>query len=214
MDTKRRIINGYISTLRETGEPPASVYAFCKKLKIDEKAFFTEFSSFDSVESVYWSDLVDRVITAVESGEEWQAFTARQRMLAFLFAFFEESLNHRSLFLSRFLKIGPMARPVFLRSFEARFKKFAEETIAHGKATGEIAERGRLSLLYPEALYVHFRVVIDFNLKDESEGCERTDAFIEKTVAVTFDVIRTQALDSAFDLARFLIPRPLGKAAV
>jgi hypothetical protein len=183
-------------------------------LKIDEKAFFTDFPSFDSVESAYWRDLVDRVVTAVESGAEWQAFTARQRMLAFLFAFFEESLNHRSLFLSRFLKTGPVARPVFLRGFEDRFKKFASDLIAHGKETGEIAERGKLSMLYPDALYVHFRVVIDFNLKDESEAYERTDAFIEKTVAVAFDVIRTQALDSAFDLARFLIPRHMGKAAV
>jgi hypothetical protein len=70
----------------------------------------------------------------------------------------------------------------------------------------EIAERGRLSALYPEALYLHLRGAIDFNLRDESRGYERTDAFIEKTVAVAFDLLRTQVFDSALDLARFLIP--------
>jgi hypothetical protein len=30
---------------------------------------------------------------------------------------------------------------------------------------------------------------------------------VEKTVNLVFDLIRTQAIDSAFDLVRFLIPR-------
>jgi hypothetical protein len=42
---------------------------------------------------------------------------------------------------------------------------------------------------------------------DDSKGFERTDAFVEKSAAVAFDLIRTQALDSAVDLARFLLPR-------
>lgn len=73
-------------------------------------------------------------------------------------------------------------------------------------SSGEIAERGRFSSLYPNGLYAHFRGVIDFYLKDDSRNYERTDAFIEKTVAVAFDLIRTQVVDSALDLARFLIP--------
>ncbi|MEI7774534.1 MAG: hypothetical protein WCK17_07130, partial [Verrucomicrobiota bacterium] len=60
--------------------------------------------------------------------------------------------------------------------------------------------------LYPDAFYTHFRGVIDFSLKDDSRGYERTDAFIEKSVAVAFDLIRTQVVDSALDLARFLAP--------
>ena len=58
---------------------------------------------------------------------------------------------------------------------------------------------------------MHFRAVISFLIKDESQQFERTDAFIEKTVAFAFDVLRTQAIDSAFDLARFLVPSAWGK---
>jgi hypothetical protein len=65
--------------------------------------------------------------------------------------------------------------------------------------------------VYPAVLYIHFRAVISFLLRDESKRFERTDAFIEKTVAFAFDVIRTQAIDSAFDLARFLAPSTWGK---
>jgi hypothetical protein len=104
-----------------------------------------------------------------------------------------------------------VASTPFLNAFEEHFKTFASDIIDHGLSTGEIASRGPLQSLYPAVLYIHFRAVIAFLLKDESQRFERTDAFIEKTVAFAFDVIRTQAIDSAFDLARFLAPSAWGK---
>jgi hypothetical protein len=86
------------------------------------------------------------------------------------------------------------------------FLEFARRLIDHGTSSGEIAERRGLTALYPGILYVHLRWVIDQYLKDESEGFERTDAFIEKTVTLAFDLFRSQALDSAADLLRFLLP--------
>jgi AcrR family transcriptional regulator len=213
MDTRARIIEAFSETLRETGHPPETVFGFCKRLDLPERDFFTEFASLHAVENAYWEQIIHRVILAVESGAEWAAFDARQRLLSFLYAFFEDALNHRSLLLARLAKLGPLARPDFLRGFESRFKAFAKAIVAHGVASGEIAERGRLSALYPEVLYLHLRGVIDFNLRDESRGYERTDAFIEKTVAVAFDLLRTQVFDSALDLARFLIPCREGSAA-
>jgi hypothetical protein len=54
---------------------------------------------------------------------------------------------------------------------------------------------------------------MQFNLRDDSEGYERTDEFIEKTVKLAFDLIRTQAIDSAFDLGRFLFRGTVGGEA-
>jgi hypothetical protein len=206
METRDRIIVAYCENLREHGRPPETVFAFCKKLEITERDFFLEFASFEAVESAYWESVVERVVLAVESGAEWPQFTSRQRLLSFLYAFCEESLGHRSVMLSRFATLGPLAKPSFLKGFEARFKHFATSLLEHGLASGELPERGRVSGLYPDALYAHFRSVIDFYLKDDSRAYERTDAFIEKTVAVAFDLIGTQIVDSALDLARFLIP--------
>ena len=61
--------------------------------------------------------------------------------------------------------------------------------------------------VYPEVLYIHWRSVLEYFLKDESTRFERTDAFIEKTVELAFDLLRTQAVDSAADLIRFLLPQ-------
>jgi len=209
MEPRDQILQRYIEHLLEHGAPPASVYRFCKDLGIEEKVFFQLFANFHAVEAIYWEEMLDRVIRAVEGGEEWAGFTARQRLLSFLFAFTEESLAHRSLMLVRFGEVGVFSKPPFLRRFAARFKEFAKSLVEEGVENGEVAERGRVSDLYPDGLYIHFRSVIDFHLQDESDQFQRTDAFIEKSVAVAFDLIRTQVLDSAFDLAKFLLPRSM-----
>ena len=206
MDTRARIISAFCDSLREHGRPPETVFAFCKQLEITEREFFQEFASFDAVESSYWEQLVDQVVCAVEAGPEWPEFTAKQRLLSFLYAFCEASLDHRSVMLARISELGPLEKPAFLKGFETRFKTFAKSVLQHGAALGEVAPRGRLSAIYPDALYTHFRGVLNFSLKDDSKGYERTDAFIEKSVAVAFDLIRTQVVDSALDLARFLAP--------
>jgi hypothetical protein len=206
METRDQIVEAFCEHLREHGRPPETVFAFCKHLEITEREFFSEFASFESVESYFWERFLNGVVRAVESGSEWAEFSARQRLLTFLYAFCEASLDYRSLMLARIAPQGPLSKPKFLKGFESRFEHFAKGILEHGVSSGEIAERGRLSSLYPDGLYAHLRGVIDFYLKDDSGKYERTDAFIEKTVAVAFDLIRTQVVDSALDLARFLIP--------
>jgi hypothetical protein len=51
-----------------------------------------------------------------------------------------------------------------------------------------------------------------FNLKDESEKFERTDAFIEKSTTVFFDLMGRQVLDSGFDLVRFMLPNVMRRS--
>ena len=211
MQNRTRIVEAYTTHLRENGTPPQTVHAFCKSLSLSDRDFFQEFASLDSVESAIWGDWIAGLVSKVSSGAEWKDFSARHRYLTFLFAFTESSLDWRSLMISRFSHLAPVASPPFLKAFEEHFKTLASDIIDHGLTTGEIASRGPLQALYPAVLYIHFRAVIDFLLKDESQRFEHTDAFIEKTVAFAFDVIRTQAIDSAFDLARFLAPSAWGK---
>lgn len=102
METRDRIIEAFCENLREHGRPPETVFAFCKQLGISERDFFSEFASFEAVESDFWERVLDGVVKAVESGAEWEGFSARQRLLTFLYAFCEASLDHRSLMLARF----------------------------------------------------------------------------------------------------------------
>lgn len=211
METRTRILEAYTKYLQQHGTPPKTVHSVCQELDLTERQFFQEFSSLDSVESAIWGDWIVGLTTSLSNSAEWNTFSARHRYLTFLFAFTEASLDKRSLLILRFGHLSPVASPQYLKAFEAHFKTFASDIIAHGVSSSEIASRGALEALYPAVLYVHFRAVISFLIKDESQQFERTDAFIEKTVAFAFDVLRTQAIDSAFDLARFLVPSAWGK---
>lgn len=201
------ILEGYLAHLQSKGHPPASVHALCHELKIGEKDFYAVFPSLAAVEKHFWKEWLDSIITAVTKGKEWAAFSAKEQYLAFLFAFAGEALKRRSLLEQRFEKLTLFCSPSALEELKHSFKDFASGIIAHGMESGEIAHRGPLGNIYPEVLYIHWRSVLEYFLKDESKGFERTDAFIEKTVELAFDLLRSQAVDSGADLVRFLLPQ-------
>jgi AcrR family transcriptional regulator len=213
LEMRNQIIEAYIRYLGEHGQPPVTVTRFCKDNGFDEGSFFKEFASFDALEAAFWGGLVNRVVDAVKAGAEWNGFAARERYLAFLYAFMEQSLGNRSMLLLRLKGVSPINRLPALRKMEMLFKEFADMVVSHGFSTGEIADRGLLRTFYPNALYVHFRGVLQFNLQDDSEGYERTDIFIEKTVKLAFELIGSQAIDSAFDLGKFLFRGAIGEEA-
>jgi len=201
------VLDGYIHHLQQSGRPYVSVHNLCHDLQIDEKEFYAEFPSLHAVERTFWRQWIDRIISAVSGGKEWDAFRAKEQYLAFLFAFAGEALERRSLLEQRFSKLTLLCSPKALEGLKDSFKDFAGGIIARGMETGEIAHRGPLGNAYPELLYIHWRLVLEYFLKDESSGFQRTDAFIEKTVELAFDLLRTQAIDSAADLIRFLLPQ-------
>ncbi|MGC1480156.1 MAG: hypothetical protein WA771_06610 [Chthoniobacterales bacterium] len=192
---------------KRAGQYPDSVTRLCEDAGISEGEFFKMFPSLEAVESAHWVRALDGVIARVQADEDWEGFSAKQRLLLFLFAFVEDALAFRSTLLLRFSGLKGFENPRALRKFEGRFKSFAEDLMVRGEETGEIAERGPVGRLYPGGMYLHFRSVIAFYLNDESEAYERTDAFIEKTVHFAFDLVGKTAADSAADLVRFFVPR-------
>ena len=205
------VIGKYIHTVLETGHPPASVYSFAKELEISEREFFEHFASFDALEAHLWKRVVTDAIAAVEHSEEWGGFSAQQKLLTFYYALCDRILDQRSFFLSRFPRLPKGDKPRrSLCGMRQVFTEFAERVLDSGKESGEVACRGTLTQAYPLGLFGHLLSVIEFNLEDTSTRFERTDAYIEKSVRLAFDVIGTQAVDSAFDLFRFLSGRSWG----
>ncbi|MEM6278751.1 MAG: hypothetical protein AAF733_04685 [Verrucomicrobiota bacterium] len=205
------VIGKYIHIVLETGHPPVSVYAFAKELGVSEREFFEEFASTDAVESEIWRRSVSDTIHAVEQGEEWSGFGAQQKLLTFYYALCDRILDQRSFYLARFPRIPKGDKPHrSLCRMREEFTEFAKRILDAGRESGEVACRGNLTQAYPLGLFGHLLSVIEFYLEDTSRGFERTDAYIEKSVRLAFDVIGTQAVDSAFDLFRFLSGRSWG----
>lgn len=210
---KLAIIARYREHVLEHGTEPASVFRFASDLGISEREFFEYFASFSALEASIWSEMVKETSEAVRSGAEWESFSAQQRLLTFYYGFFEKALDYRSFFLSRFPRCRERAVPPSqLRLMKDAFVDFASLLVADGIESGEVACRGRLNSIYPHALFGHFLSAVEFNLQDESEGFERTDAFIEKSVRLAFDLAGTGVAESAFDLVRFLSGRSRAEA--
>ena len=152
-----------------------------------------------------FSETVERLTTSDEFAEYEMA---RERVLLFFFTWMEDLVPYREFltFLAE-KELPPPAPASFLREVERPFKAFFEELIGLGIATGEIAGRTFFQKQYPNLFWIEFRLLIQFWLKDKSEGFEQTDAAIEKGVNFTFDLVQPNALDSGFDLVKFMLGR-------
>ncbi len=207
MELRDRILEKYEHHVLEHGQAPPSVFKFARDLEITEREFFEHFASFDAVERQFWRGIATEVIAAIQSGPEWGTFDARQKMLTLTFAFLEKALDHRSFFLARFPCLGKNPANSTADGLRRDIHDFALDVLREGKERSEIPERGPLNRAYPAALSNVFLTAIDFWLKDESTGFERTDAYVEKSFTLAFDLIGSSAIDSAVDLVRFLTQR-------
>jgi AcrR family transcriptional regulator len=206
VDHRTKIITGYVEHVLEHGKQPASVYKFAKELKMKEEEFYAYFTSFEAIKSAVWSKLFEDTINNLESQDVFKEYSAREKLLGFLFTLVEELKKNRSYLLSLYGEKKNMTNllPTEAKVFKSKFKDFANEIILEGKETEEIASRPVISDRYDEALWLQVWFIFQFWLKDSSPSFEKTDAAIEKSVNLAFDLMGKSALDTFVDFAKFL----------
>lgn len=201
------IRSAYVDHLLTEGKQPASVYKFCLDLGIKEEAFYSHFGSFDAIEKDIWAGFINKSVSRLQSDKTFKSFTSREKILSFYFALFEELKNNRSFAIhqiSTFRKPELSLTPTYLKDFKKTFDEFISSTLEQGKGSGEVGTRPYLDKLYPQLFWMHLGFLLLFWREDESAGFEKTDAAIEKSVNLAFDLIGKGAVDSAFDFAKFL----------
>lgn len=201
-------IDAYIEQVLEHGEAPASVWKFCKHLDVPEADFYKHFASLQALEGAIWAQLATRTIETLHADEDYAGYSTREKWLAFSFTYLENLKAYRSFALERFPRAESCLCSGRLKKLEAAISEFAEEVIEAGKEEGTIADRGPLLQAYPKAFFGHIIWISHFFLDDESENFERTDAAIEKSVNLAFDLVGNQVLDNIVDFARFILGSP------
>jgi len=191
----------------ENGDPPASVFAFCRSLGISEADFFTHFPSLEALESEIWAACVHNVRETLEADEDYPDYPPRQKALAFFYTFVESILGQRSWFLARFPKDFPACDPRSLNKFREAFLEWAKPVAKEEVGDGMVASRLKADKGLAKLLYGHFRSILKYYLEDDSAGFEQTDAYIEKSSRLFFDLADTRVPESAIDLFRFLSGR-------
>lgn len=199
------IRNAYMGILLTTGTRPASVYKFCLDAGIKENEFYDHFGSFDGLERTIWKGFIDTTLKRLHADATFKEFSSREKILAFYYTLLEELRENRSfilLELNAFRKLELV--PAFLKDFKTSFENFIQSVLVAGKASGEVATRPYLDKQYPQLFWLHLGFVIQFWKDDESAAFEKTDAVVEKSVNLAFDLISKGAVDSAIDFAKFI----------
>ncbi|MEI9921686.1 MAG: TetR family transcriptional regulator C-terminal domain-containing protein [Bacteroidota bacterium] len=203
--TSDKIRAAYVDYLLTNGKQPASVYKFCIDLGIKEESFYSDFGSFDAIEKDIWTSFITKTSRALQSDKAFATFTSRERILSFYYALLEELKNNRSFVLQQ---IGtfrkPELTPSYLKGFKPVFEDFITLALNQGKSNGEISTRPYIDKIYPQLFWMHFGFIVLYWRDDDSAGFEKTDAAVEKSVNLAFDLIGKGAIDSAFDFAKFL----------
>ncbi len=204
MATAQQIQDAYIDYVLTNNESPKSVYIFAKNIGITEAEFYAFYSSFIAVEKAVWADLTTRTIAEIETQEVWATYSAREKVLAFFYAYIELLKSQRSFVVYSLQKHGArMQTPDVLSGVRTIFENFAEATIREGLDKGELADRKFFSKRYKDALWVQFGVILNFWINDNSTAFEKTDEAIERGINVTFDLFERSTLDNLIDYGKF-----------
>jgi hypothetical protein len=206
MANLEKIINGFIDFQLTNGRAPYSVLELTKKLKITEKAFYEHFSSLSAVsQQIPMSDL-NGALERLHDDPNYQEFTEREKLLGLFFTLFEEMKSNRSYYLfnySKIQKIGEQANDwkPFLHELEAQ----AEGILSDAKKNEEIKDRPFIGEHYSKGFKLVFTYLFRVWLNDDSQGFTTTDAAIEKSINLSFDLLQSNQFDSLLDFGRFAI---------
>lgn len=203
---KSNLIQQYISYVLDNNQSPESVYVFAKSLGMEESEFYNYFSSLETIEMSIYSEWFDSVLQTCEQSSPWQNYSAREKVLTIFYAFIEKLKEQRSfvkyLHGRDFKKLPHW--PNYLRSLKESFDIKMKAIISDGIESKELMERKYIDSKYTDGLWLNFLFIIKFWVEDHSMGFEKTDAAIEKSINLAFDLMGRSAMDTAIDFGKFL----------
>lgn len=198
------ILTAYMQHTLEHESFPKSVYKFCKLNQIEETDFYTSYASLDAVKHAVWQAFYDNTHHLLAKNEAFDSLSRKDRLLTFYYTFFEVLLLNRSYVLMSLNEHDSTLKNMGqLKSLRASVKAFAEQLIEEGNE-----DKGRFSqnptALFSEATWGQLLFLLRFWINDNSKGFDKTDALIEKSVTVVFEVFDNTRIDSLLDLGKFL----------
>lgn len=191
-DVKGSILTAYIDFSLEHETAPKSVYKFCKELAIDEATFYSHFSSLEAVAESVWETFHHNALATLQKSKEYEGFSNREKVLSYLFTFFENlTLNRSYVLFSLQGAQKNLSDLKVLKGLRSEYKRFIGSLIEDENQTKSM-----------EAFKYNKRFFAEAG--GASQGFEKTDVVIEKSVNTIFDVFDNTPLENAFDLGKFL----------
>jgi len=206
MKKRETIEKKYIEFELLEGRSPNSVFEFMKYFKASEKDFYVHYNSLEQLRKKLLEHSLIEVFETLDKDENYASFSAREKALALFYTLFERWKENRSYLLSKYQAMNDWKTiskdwDGFMNQLEARM----ENILLEAKQRDEVIDRPAIGKHYAKGFKLAFVYLLRVWFKDESHEFETTDAAIEKTVNLTFDMLGKGPLDSLIDFGRFAI---------
>ncbi len=199
------IISEYMNYVLEHDGYPKSVYKFCKGIKIKEEDFYKFFGSLESLNKSIWNAFYTTTIDAMTKNKEYGSFSTRDKMLTLFYTFFEMLTLNRSYVLFALKQSDiPFKNLGQLRGLRIHIKDFAASLIEEDNDEKKFKFTKNPVSVFSEGAWLQFLFLLNFWVSDESQGFEKTDMAIEKSVNTIFDLFDNTPLTNVLDFGKFL----------
>ena len=204
-DLRELILTTYREHVLMNNVTPASVFQFMRELDESEGKFYDFFASFEALEKSIWKSYIDETIAALEADGAYADYNAREKFLAFYYTLLEMMKRDRSFIKYSFERVKrPDVSPVIMKLFKERFMEYTGAILNEGREMEEIVDRPVISDRYKDGIWLQMMFLIRFWLNDDSTGFTNTDAAVEKSVNLSFELMGKGPLDQMIDFAKFL----------
>lgn len=195
----------YIRFLLLNGKDPISVLHFTEAVGITEDVFYTHYNSFKATEKAIWQSLITETVNALHNDSEYESYSAREKTLAFFYTFIEVLKNNRSFVLFRLGDWSPeKGFPFYLADFFTEFGDYMDTIIGEAIDNQEILSRPIVSTQYVQFYKMSISYILKVWIGDSSSDYQVTDAAIEKSINLVYDILQKGPLDGIIDFAKFI----------
>ena len=202
---KESLVALYMDAVLDRNEVPQSVYSFAKMNHFEESEFYRFFGSFEALEAAIYELFFEKTMKTLDKSKEYKDYDAMNQLLSFYFTFFGNLTANRS-YVSKSLQMemGGLSQMKKLKTLRKKFLNFIDELDLgvidiKNKRIDDIKDS-----LVNESYWIQMLVTLKFWLDDDSADFEKTDLFIEKSIAASFELANTKPLKSVVDFGKFL----------
>ena len=203
--SKDKLITMYIDFVLENNKTPDSVYNFAKANHFDESQFYRFFGSFEALDSAVYESFFNNTTKTLKKSKEYKNYDAMNQLLSFYFTFFGNLTANRS-YVSKSLQaeMTGLSKMKKLKPLRKKFLDFVDELDLGGfnlnnKPLDDIKDK-----VVNESYWIQMLATLKFWIDDDSADFEKTDLFIEKSIAASFELANTKPLKSVIDFGKFL----------
>lgn len=201
---KSPVFKAYTEFVWLNNREPHSIAEFCSYANIDPIAFKTTFGQFKTIRQQLLTTVFEEVWERVEQAAEENDYSLREKCLALFFTLAEAFGAYRDYLKTRYplKELGALVedwRP-FNKLFVAKTQYFQQNERVNwlrdklpGRFTDEV-----------NSLLMGWNYVYRVWLADESEEQATTDAAIEKTVHLYFDLSENKQFEKLLDFGKFI----------